>query len=207
MKEVDILYDGNILHLEKNKKIVYCVIFSLLTGVSSNFKIYIPGLVVPITLQTMIVLLSGVYLGRFYGGLSQLFYILLGISGLPLFATQYSGLANLAGPTGGYLIGFVFASFLVGNFIDNYPDISFKKLILIFGAANFFIIHLLGLLQLSLWYRLNMNLDLNIIEILKMGSIPFIPGDIIKIFFAILLAIPVIKKRYNLTKVNKSSTK
>lgn len=194
MREVDVLYGKNILLLEKSRKIIFCVIFSVLTGVSSNFKIYIPGLVVPVTLQTMIVLLSGVYLGRFYGGLSQLLYIILGVAGLPFFTTQYSGLANLTGPTGGYLIGFVFASFLVGNFTENHPNISYKKLLLVLGTANFFLIHLLGLLQLSLWYKLNTNMDLNIVKVLEMGSIPFIPGDIIKIFAVVLMTAPLMKK-------------
>lgn len=80
-------------------------------------QIIIPIGVVPWSLQTFIVGLSVTLLGRKVGTWAVLIYFLLGLIGLPVFAGGASGVAALFGPTGGYLIGFIFTSFIIGTII------------------------------------------------------------------------------------------
>lgn len=96
-------------------KLVWVFSFTLLTAVSA--QIAIPIKPVPITLQTMAVLLSGAFLGARNGAYSQLLYLFLGIIGLPVFAVIPDGalgFARLFGPTGGYLLAFPIAAFVTG---------------------------------------------------------------------------------------------
>jgi biotin transporter BioY len=91
----------------KESTIFWVLSFSILTAISA--QISIPIKPVPFTLQTMIVLLAGAFLGAKNGAYSQLIYICLGAIGLPVFAQTADGtmgLARLIGPTGGYLTSF-----------------------------------------------------------------------------------------------------
>ncbi len=99
----------------KESTIFLVLSFSILTAVSA--QISIPIKPVPFTLQTMIVLLAGAFLGAKNGAYSQLIYILLGAVGLPVFAQTADGtmgFARLVGPTGGYLLAFPIAAYIVG---------------------------------------------------------------------------------------------
>jgi biotin transport system substrate-specific component len=107
-----------ILRVAENK-LVWVFSFTLLTIASA--QIAIPIKPVPITLQTMAVLLSGAFLGAKKGAYSQLLYLFLGIIGLPVFAPIPDGalgFARLFGPTGGYLLAFPVAAFVAGYIIE-----------------------------------------------------------------------------------------
>lgn len=156
--------------------------FAALTGLAAQVRIPLPFTPVPITLQTFAVLLAGVALGAHYGGLSQALYVGLGVSGVPWFTGWAGGAGHLAGPTGGYLIGFVLAAAVVGWTLDRYPRARRGLPLLgILLVANFGVIHLLGLAQLGLWLTLIDGSGLTVVELLKLGSIPFIPGDLVKL--------------------------
>ena len=102
-----------------SSQLFWIVSFSLLTVVAA--QIAVPVKPVPFTLQTLIVLLSGAFLGARNGALSQILYLTLGVLGLPVFAQVPDGLigaARLFGPTGGYLLSFPLAAFLVGFIIE-----------------------------------------------------------------------------------------
>jgi len=102
-------------------KFVWVFSFTLLTAVSA--QIAIPLKPVPLTLQTMAVLLSGAFLGARNGAYSQLLYLLLGVIGLPVFAQVPNGaigFARLFGPTGGYLLAFPIAAFVTGYITEKY---------------------------------------------------------------------------------------
>jgi len=115
-------------------KLIFSFTFAILMAVSANSFVYLPFTPVPITMQTLTVLLSSILLGSRWAALGQLEYILMGIAGLPVFAGGRSGLLAIAGPTGGYIIGFVFASFAAGYIyenpyiIENLSKYFFKKL-------------------------------------------------------------------------------
>src|SRR3989344_519623 len=96
------------------KGMVFAALFAALTGAVAWFKIPLPFTPVPITLQTLMVLLSGAMLGPYYGALSMIIYLLLGAIGLPVFAGGSSGVGALLGPSGGYLFSYPVAAFAIG---------------------------------------------------------------------------------------------
>ncbi len=129
-----------VLTYVKNAELFWVVAFSLLLAVSA--QISIPVLPVPFTLQTLVVLLAGATLGAINGALSVSFYLLMGVFGLPVFANFSGGLPHLFGPTGGYLLAFPIAAFLVGTAAEKKGGfvtlllsmLSAVALILFFGA-------------------------------------------------------------------------
>ncbi|RPI67966.1 MAG: biotin transporter BioY, partial [Ignavibacteriales bacterium] len=95
------------------------LLLTILTAVAA--QVAIPVKPVPFTLQTMIVVLSGALLGSKKGAYSQFLYLLMGISGLPVFAQVPDaaiGIARLFGPTGGYLLAFPAAAYLTGYIVE-----------------------------------------------------------------------------------------
>lgn len=87
------------------------------------------GYPVPITGQTFAVLMIGALLGSRRGALCVLTYLAEGLAGLPVFAQGRAGLADLLGPTGGYLVGFVFAAYVVGALSDRTWDRDRKSVV------------------------------------------------------------------------------
>lgn len=155
--------------------------FAGLTGLAAQIRIPLPFTPVPITLQTFAALLAGVALGAGSGGLSQGLYLGLGAAGVPWFTGWSGGAGHLAGPTGGYLIGFVVAAAFVGWTLDRYPTARRGTLLVgVLVLANFGIIHSLGLGQLWVWLTAVEGTSVTVVELLQMGSIPFIPGDLVK---------------------------
>ncbi|HQO10733.1 MAG TPA: biotin transporter BioY [Clostridiales bacterium] len=138
-------------------------------------QIVIPFKPVPLTGQTLGILLAAGTLGRKKGMLSVLTYVLLGTIGMPFFAGGDFGPARLAGPTGGYLAGFIAAAYLVGFLSDRGYLSSFTKASLAMIAGNA-VIYLFGVIWLSQFTGWN--------NVLSAGIFPFIPGDIIKIIVA-----------------------
>ncbi|MCX5667066.1 MAG: biotin transporter BioY, partial [Candidatus Omnitrophica bacterium] len=100
--------------------------FIIATTLGAYIRIPVPGTPIPITLQTFFVVLSGAVLGSRLGLFSQAGYILLGAMGLPVFQGYAFGMAHILGPTGGYLIGFMAASFLVGKILEKESRNLFK---------------------------------------------------------------------------------
>jgi len=153
-------------------KILGVLSFVALTIAGAYIRIPIPFSPVPITLQTFFVMLGGAILGRRLGLLSQSGYLLFGIIGLPVFTVP-----SLFGPTGGYLVGFALAAFIIGRMLDHYSAADFKKITL----AMF-----LGLVVLfttgTVW--LSIFLHISLIKAFALGVAPFIVGDIIKLLAA-----------------------
>ncbi len=182
--------------LSFTNKFLLSIFMACATGIFAQIKISIPWTPVPITAQTLAVLLSGVILGKYWGGVSQLLYVLIGTAGIPWFSGATGGFQVLIGPTGGYLSGFVLASLFIGYFSDKF--IKTRNFITVFGImtfANFVLIHIPGLIQLSFWFKLMKNQQLDILNLLWMGTIPFITGDIIKIIIASTLAKAITPKQ------------
>ncbi|MCD5397856.1 biotin transporter BioY [candidate division NPL-UPA2 bacterium] len=177
-------------------KIALALGMACLTGLAAQMRIPLAWTPVPITGQTFAVLLSGVLLGRRWGGASMVIYAGLGFVGVPWFSNWQGGLGVLIGPTGGYIIGFIFAALFVGYFTDTF--INFRRFFPMLGImllANFVIIHGLGLLQLGLWLHLIQGEAVTFSGLLMMGSIPFIPGGVIKAVAAALITKAVTPKR------------
>lgn len=152
--------------------------------------VHIPMGPVPISLQTMFVLLAGFLLGPWRGALAILLYIAAGLLGLPVFAGGRSGLAVLLGPTGGYLLGFVTCALLGGlatrkagaGASATAPDAPGWGRLLLFGGLGFASVYALGV------PRLAMIMDVGLGKVLSVGMLPFLPGDALKLLAACLAA-------------------
>jgi len=181
------------------KKLALAIGIAALTGLVAQVRFPLPWSPVPITGQTFAVLLAGVLLGRWWGGISLGMYAGLGAIGLPWFAGWGSGLGYLAGPTGGYIIGFILATLFLGHFTDKYiRSRSFLSMLGLMLFANFILIYVPGLLQLGIWLNLVKGEPATFTSLLMIGAIPFIAGDITKAVLAAAIARGVTpKSAYN----------
>ena len=143
----------------------------------------IPISPVPISLASMAVYLAVTVLGMKLGTLSCLFYLLLGLVGLPVFSGGSAGAAKLFGPTGGYLVGYLFLALIAGAFVGRYTEnkwksIAFAALGMVLGTM---VLYALG----TAWLAYSAGMDFQ--AALWAGVIPFIPGDLVKMVIAVLL--------------------
>ena len=150
--------------------------FIIATTLGAYIRIPVPGTPVPITLQTFFVVLSGAVLGSRLGLFSQAGYIFLGAIGLPVFQGYAFGMAHILGPTGGYLIGFMAASFLVGRILEKESRNLFK-ITASFVIGNV-VLYALGTLWLMLIYRISF------FNAILIGVLPFFTIELAKIFLA-----------------------
>ena len=165
-------------------KLIMSLMMACITGIMAQIIIPLPWTPVPITAQTFAVLCSGLFLGRKYGCLSQIIYIVLGIAFIPWFGGMTGGLDIFLGSTCGFFIGFVIASYFIGYITEKYADArNFKKMALTIGIANFALIYIPGLAGLALFMSMQ-GTPVGIVDLLMMGLIPFIAGDIVKILGA-----------------------
>ncbi|MGE5279909.1 MAG: biotin transporter BioY [Deltaproteobacteria bacterium] len=155
--------------------------FSALLVVASLVKIPLFFTPVPVTLQTFVVLLAGACLGPVYGAMSVGLYLAYGLLGAPLFAGATGGLVYLAGPTGGYLMGFLPAAVLVGFARQRLsrPAFWMNYLVMLSGIA---VIYTCG----GLWLSCGYGWDLRQVVLLGIG--PFIGVDLVKAFLAAVLS-------------------
>lgn len=162
----------------KQKAMIFAALFASLTAAVSFFKIPLAFTPIPITLQTIIVLLSGAMLGANYGALAMIIYLLLGVIGLPVFAGGSSGIGVLLGPTGGFLLGFPIAAFVIGKLVRT------KKITALLFAmlAGTLIIYVFGAIQATLVTHQGLP------AIFAGWILPFIIGDAIKLLLAAWIA-------------------
>lgn len=144
-------------------------VFAALTTVGA--MIQIPLHPVPITLQTMFVVLGGAVLGARYGLLGQSFYITAGAVGMPVFAGSLAGLAIVAGPTGGYLLGFLVAPIIVGRLISRSSALWYQLLVFALGSQAILV---LGVLHLAAFHTGSIS------NAILVGYLPFLLGDALK---------------------------
>ena len=143
----------------------------------------IPISPVPISLASMAVYLAVTVLGMKLGTLSCLIYLLLGLVGLPVFSGGSAGAAKLFGPTGGYLVGYLFLALIAGAFVGRYTEnkwksIAFAALGMVLGTM---VLYALG----TAWLAYSAGMDFQ--AALWAGVIPFIPGDLVKMVIAVRL--------------------
>ena len=170
-------------------KLALALGMAALTGLLAQVRVQLPWTPVPLTGQTLAVLLAGVVLGKWWGGISMGIYAGLGMAGVPWFQGLNSGVGYLAGPTGGYIIGFILAALFLGYFTDTY--VKSRRFLSVLGlmlGASLVIIYMPGLLQLGIWLHLAKGQAVTLSELLKLGALPFIAGDITKAVLAALIA-------------------
>ena len=137
----------------------------------------IPVSPVPLSLGSFIIMLAGCILGWKLGLVSCLLYLALGILGLPVFSSYGSGLAKVAGPTGGYLLGYIPLVILTGLIFGKLHSRLLQGILI--AAATVAVLYLPG----TLWLAWQAHLTFS--QALVMGVIPYIPGDIVKIMLVV----------------------
>jgi len=151
---------------------------SALLAISAQLSIQLPFSPVPITGQTLAVLLLAAALGKRRGLAAVTLYLAEGAAGLPVFAGGKAGWAVLLGPTGGYLMGFAAAAYLVGDLIQRGWDRNLWRAVSAMMLGNM-VIYLAGLAWLSFFIQGS--------QLLALGLTPFLVGDALKISLAAVL--------------------
>ena len=178
----------NSLSVIITSKLFWIISFSVLTALAAQFTILVKP--VPFTLQTVMVLLAGAILGAKNGAYSQLLYLFLGAVGLPVFAQTGDsfGIARLLGPTGGYLLAFPAAAFLVGYLVEK--NKKYIEVVASMLAANILIIAV-GTVYLNFVYLHNFQ------EAIISGAALFSVWTVVKVFIAASIYFLITKKRSN----------
>lgn len=152
-------------------------LFSAAFCILAPLAIPIPISPVPISFTNMIIFLSVMILDWKASTCSYIVYLLLGAAGLPVFSGYQGGLAKLAGPTGGYLIGFILLAIIAGKIYREDSNISYFAGVI----AGEFVMYIIGTAWLS--YQLGVTFG----QGLFVGVIPYLPGDAIKMVIAFIL--------------------
>jgi biotin transport system substrate-specific component len=167
------------------RELILSSMFAALTAVCAQISFLTPFSLVPITLQTFAVFLSAIILGRKYGTISQVVYILIGLCGAPVFAVgTHPGLSALTGVTGGYLISFPIVAFITGTLITHKKNLS---------RMDFIGIMIIGMLVCYLFGSVQFILisKMDYVKAIMLYVIPFVPFDILKIIAASFLGYQV----------------
>lgn len=175
MKEKEISVIGSSTSLRMT---VYASLMAALTTAGAYLSIPIGP--VPIVLQNLFIFLSGLLLGPVWGTASVGVYLLAGILGLPVFAGGIGGIGRFAGPTGGYLLGFLPAVCVIG-YISNVSKTNVVRDLLAMICGSL-IIYACGLS----WLKILTDMTLG--KTLAVGMYPFLPGDALKMAAAVPIA-------------------
>jgi biotin transport system substrate-specific component len=153
------------------------LIFVLATSFGAYVAVPLPGTAVPITLQPLFIILAGAVLGPWGGAASMASYLVLGVSGAPVFSFGGAGLPWLLGPTGGYLIAAPAAAFLVGYVARGAGRVR-RGVALGLGIGTLYVGGVAQLLLLT---------GAPVATAVAEGVLPFLVGDLIKVFLALVL--------------------
>jgi len=165
-----------IINKANSSQLFWILSFTILTAVAA--QITIPVKPVPFTLQTMMVILAGAFLGAKNGAYSQIIYLFFGCIGLPVFAQipdPAIGFARLLGPTGGYLLTFPIAAFVTGYLVEKYK--SYLGIIISMFLGSILILFI-GSLYFGIIYLHNIK------EALITGAVVFTVWEVVKVFAA-----------------------
>jgi biotin transport system substrate-specific component len=160
------------------RPLVYASLFAALTAVGAY--LFIPIGPVPIVLQNMFVFLAGLLLGSRWGLASVAVYLLAGLCGLPVFAGGTGGIGRFFGPTGGFLLGYLPAVFLIGSIADRRSRrMLWDVVAMVLGSAA---LYACGVP----WLKVVTGLTLA--KAAAVGMLPFLAGDALKIAAAAVIA-------------------
>lgn len=163
----------------RTKQMVLIALMTAVTCVLGPLSIPLPFSPVPISLTNFAIFLAIFILGMKNGTISFIIYLLLGAVGVPVFSSFRGGLQVLAGPTGGYLIGFIFLALIMGFALDHFDRKLVPTIIgMIIGMAVCYAFGTVWLAKL---------LSLSFKEGLMMGVIPYLAGDVAKIIIAAIV--------------------
>lgn len=159
------------------RSMALCALFAAITAVLS--QLVIPIGPVPISMSTLAVFLAGGLLGARDGTISQLIYLLIGAVGVPVFSGFSGGLGKLAGPTGGYIIGYIFMALVIGLLVPHCGN-KLRYIIPTF-ALGLLVCYAFG----TAWYTIITHTGIG--AAIMTCVVPFLPGDAVKIVLSALL--------------------
>lgn len=173
---------------EKKVNVKDVTVIALVTAVIciiAPFSIPIAISPIPITLALFALFLAGIILGKWKGVVCTVIYLLLGMVGLPVFNGFSGGVQKLVGPTGGYLIGYLFLVFFTGLFVEKFPN----KIPMYFvgGIIGIIVCYAFGTVWFVLQYKVGF------LEALTMCVFPYIPMDLVKLVAAVIIGSQVRK--------------
>jgi biotin transport system substrate-specific component len=163
---------------ETVQRLMLAFTFACLTGLGAYLRVYTPLSPVPFTAQVLVVLMSGAVLGSRWGGASQMLYVMLGVVGVPWFAGGASGVSYVAGATGGYLVGFVLAAYLVGTLVERDARARTLAGLIPVMMAGVLVIYAAG----AVWLAVVLGLDPW--QAVVLGVAPFLLLDLVKAVLA-----------------------
>ncbi len=164
--------------IQSLRKMVLASLMAALAAVGAY--IYVPIGPVPVVLTTLFVLLAGLLLGSRWGAASVLLYLLVGAMGLPVFAGGRGGIAHFLGPTGGYLLGYAFASFITGFISEHTRGLLLPEVLSV--VLGTLVIYAFGVPWLKAVSQIPWS------KAWLVGALPFLPGDAMKGAVALGLA-------------------
>ncbi len=181
--------------LEKNRRLVLVALFAALMTIGAYLRI--PVGPVPINLQFLFTALACLLLGPYWGMLSQIVYVILGLAGLPIFSSG-GGPQYIFNPAFGYLLGYIVGGFVLGKIAQRNTSLSFWRF---FGAclAGLFVVYLIGVPYMYFILHQIAHTPLDLWTTILTGCIVFIPGDMIKIILVSLFSkriIPILEKSH-----------
>ncbi|MBU3154157.1 biotin transporter BioY [Clostridium estertheticum] len=179
--------------MKNTRNLILVAMFAALTAIGAFIKVPIPY--VPFTLQYLFCALAGLILGSKLGALSQIVYVAVGLSGVPVF-TEGGGIGYIFKPTFGYLIGFIVAAYVIGKIREKVLELTFVKTIFTLLSGLFFV-YLFGVIYLYISYNLYLGKDISFYFAFFYGFVICIAGDLVLTVFAAYISIkllPVLRK-------------
>ena len=174
------------------RDMTFVALFAALTAACAVFPPFQPPFVpAPIVVQNIGVMLAGSILGARRGGLSLLVFVVLVAVGMPLLTGWRGGFGVILGPTGGFVLSWIPAAFVVGWLVEsNWNRLGFWKLLLFNVIGGILVVYLIGIP----WLAFVASMDLGAAVA---GSLIFVPGDLVKAVVATIAALTV-KRSYPL---------
>ena len=167
------------------RALVLTAVFAALTAAGAYICIPVTP-TLKFSLQMMFALMAGCFLGWKYGMLSQVVYLLLGLVGLPVFASGNGGFAYVLQPSFGFVLGFLPAAGVTGLIAHRGETVSVKRLIL--GClAGWGMTYLVGMPYMTIILNVYMEKSMTAAQILMAGMLPYLPFDALKIVAAVAL--------------------
>lgn len=159
---------------------------SMFLALIGQVKIPLPFSPVPIVLQCKMVLVIGALLGSRKGAMATALFLLYGAVGYPVFSSGTYGYLSFFGPTGGYLLAYPLATYLVGYITERAKPLTISRLFMSYCLGMFALIYPIGSLQLSCFIGMQ--------KAIVLGALPFILPDLISFLILSLATRPLLKK-------------
>lgn len=183
------------------KELTFVALFAAIMGALGMIPpIVLTFTPVPITLQTVGVLLAGGILGARLGALSQIVFLLLVAAGMPLLSGGRGGLSVFVGPSVGYLIGYPLAAFVVGYLFSRIQNLKLYKVLLVNLTAGIFVVYLIGIPMQAFM------MDIPVLTAVKLGLV-YLPGDALKAIIASILVYKLRKHPFFVRALSKKPVK